>query len=251
MKSDIAKVMEKITKLLALAKSANEHEAALAASRAQALLAQYNLNLADLKQEEKVEIDHDGSLQTDSRPWRRRLGTLTARLYFCEYFYEYVKQRTPARSCGYIRYDLHNFVGAPHNIVVARMMFEYLIGTIDRLADQGSLSVTVKDRTSYKTSFRLGCSLRLCQRILARMNQAMREGVEVEKGETLPALVNLYQQAKTDNVAFMNTIAEFSTPTLSQQAHHQGGMVAGVKAGDKIGLDRQVGAQPGHLLTDK
>ena len=45
---DKAKVLDKIRKLLALATSQNENEAAAAAEKAQALIAEYNLTAQDL-----------------------------------------------------------------------------------------------------------------------------------------------------------------------------------------------------------
>ena len=48
MNTDPANIAAKIQKLLALADSSNEHEAASAAGHASALLAKYNLSLADL-----------------------------------------------------------------------------------------------------------------------------------------------------------------------------------------------------------
>ena len=42
-------IIEKIKKLLALANSSNEHEAALAASHAQRLLSEHNLAMADIE----------------------------------------------------------------------------------------------------------------------------------------------------------------------------------------------------------
>jgi hypothetical protein len=49
-------VIDKINKLLALANSPNEHEAALAAQKASVLLTQYNLSLADLGKDDLTEI---------------------------------------------------------------------------------------------------------------------------------------------------------------------------------------------------
>ena len=46
---ETAPIIEKIKKLLALANSSNEHEAALAASHAQRLLSEHNLAMADIE----------------------------------------------------------------------------------------------------------------------------------------------------------------------------------------------------------
>ena len=49
-------LLEKISKLLALASSPNEHEAALAAEKAAELLAKHNLSVADLGQDKDEDI---------------------------------------------------------------------------------------------------------------------------------------------------------------------------------------------------
>ena len=61
-------IVDRIAKLLALANSPNEHEAAAAATKAQELLLEHNLYLEDIKSEHKspelpidqVEIDSSG-----------------------------------------------------------------------------------------------------------------------------------------------------------------------------------------------
>lgn len=50
---DIARISEKIRRLLALSTSENPHEAALAAAKAQELLHRYNLEVSDIKAEQK------------------------------------------------------------------------------------------------------------------------------------------------------------------------------------------------------
>lgn len=51
-----APIIEKIKKLLALANSSNEHEAALAAGHAQRLLSEHNLAMADIDATHKPDI---------------------------------------------------------------------------------------------------------------------------------------------------------------------------------------------------
>jgi ElaB/YqjD/DUF883 family membrane-anchored ribosome-binding protein len=61
-------IVDRIAKLLALATSSNEHEAAAAAAKAQEILTEHNLRLEDIKTEhkspelpiEQVEIDSSG-----------------------------------------------------------------------------------------------------------------------------------------------------------------------------------------------
>ena len=63
-------IIEKIQKLLALANSSNEHEAALAAAHAQRLLSEHNLAMADVeaKQQRPQSADKVVWLQRFKKP---------------------------------------------------------------------------------------------------------------------------------------------------------------------------------------
>ena len=69
------KLIERIRKLLALAESPNEHEAALASERAQALLAEHKLSLAQVTATHATPADPIGhmtaSLPNFTRPLAR------------------------------------------------------------------------------------------------------------------------------------------------------------------------------------
>lgn len=241
---DRAKLIAKIKKLMALSTSPNENEAARAAEKVQALLAEYNLSMSDVQstaEDDKIKIFP--ALKTSSVPWRRALAAQVAQLYFCDYFYTFVKQPTTSRSCGYIRYDLHNFVGAKHNVDVAVLMFTYLTDTVDRLARDGSLSVPIKERTAYMTSFKHTCALRLCRRINERY-EAAKAGSPIKSettGTNLPALTSLYES----NQKALELFKEKALPNLKTSKNrgkitNARGAADGRAAGDKISLDTQI-----------
>jgi hypothetical protein len=232
------KVIDRIRKLLALATSANENEAAAAALKAQALLAEYNLDMSAIREEQTEAFVIDEELHTDSRPWRRTLAANVARLYFAEYFYGYVKQPTLERACGYIRFDRHNFVGSPHNVLVAKSIFMYLCDTIERLAVVGSMTHPVSGRTSYRTSFRHACANRLSERLAERYG-AVTNTLLHNDGRNLPAL---YESTREAVQAFMNErVGDVRAVVKSRgRIHSLEGAIDGNKAGDAIGLDVQV-----------
>lgn len=239
-KPDLAKVMDRIKKLLALASSANEHEAARAAERAQALLVRYNIDLADVQAHGKPVVDVDGEIVTTSYPWRRPLGTALARLYFTRYFYSTFK-RPGLKSA----FDRHSFIGEAHNVVVAKMMFEYLETTVERLAHEGARPLPQPQRSPYRTSFRNACALRLCKRLEDRLVQAKRGAAVDEDTKTnLPALLSMY--TRTDQ-QIDEWIEEEMGPDaiksviVKPDTRHPQGFRDGAAAGDKIGLDQQIG----------
>lgn len=235
------KMIEKIRKLLALAQSANEHEAALAAERAQAMLAEYNIALSEVATEEKDAEDENIVIEvggmTSSYPWRRPLASAVAKMYFCEYFFQTIRSRSGST-------DQHSFVGAAHNVSVACMMFKYLDETIDRLAKQGALSVPANQRSPFRTAFRAACSLRVQQRIMQRIADAKAGKVQAtEGGKNLPALLNLYESWDARNKAHINDkVGPLRTRVSKLRTSlHVGGASAGREAGDRVGLDPQVG----------
>jgi len=232
---NLAKVMEKIRKLLALAKSSNEHEAASAADKAQLLLAEYNLTLTDVDSRTREGVEEDDDTETDSYPWRRPLGTWVAKMFFCHYMYSTFKRKKTS-------YDRHIFVGKPHNIVVAKMMFEYLIATVERLARAGAKSIPLKQRSPYRVTFRTTCSSRLCTRIADRINVATTSGLQIpDKVTRLPALRSQYEQAQEEIDVFLEPRAsEITKVKQNTKILHTQGSIDGNKAGEEIGLDQQV-----------
>ncbi len=247
------KVLDKVRKLLALAQSPNENEAAMAADKAQSLLAEYNLEMSEVRTDSTgAEIEMDGETMTDSRPWRRKMGVMVAKVYFCGYFYTHKYHVTTSRKCGYIRGDSHTFTGERHNIVVAKLMFTYLNNAIETLSVKAAAQIAVSKRSAFLTSFRHACAGRVCQRLHERWVQAQRGGLQGSHGNTLPALANLYQLSDQRVKAFWQDKFKKGlgkSRALSTNKYDQDGLRAGREAGDKVGLDPQVsGTNTNHLL---
>lgn len=242
------KVIARVRKLLALAgNNPNEHEAASAAERAQAILAEYNLSLSEVQAAEGQEnrFEFDATARTDSRPWRRQLAMMIAQLYFCKYFFTFVKVSTSKRKNGYIRHDVHNFVGAKHNLMVARMIFDYLNETVTRLAKEESTAYPMKERTAFITSFQHTCSMRLCVRIQQRIEDAKAGKVKAETSTGAPGtalvLAGLYEETQKKIEDFLKKeVGAMRSHKPRSQITHTGGALAGRAAGDRISLDAQV-----------
>ena len=231
------KLIERVRKLMGMATSANENEAAIFAEKAQALVAEHSLTMQELHEAEKQDdLVLDKGLSTDSRPWRRQLGAQVAKMYLCAYFYEFKFNMTRKRKCGYIREDVHSFVGAPHNVVIAKIMFQYLTETIIKLASEGS------KRASYRNSFQHAAANRLCWRIQEKIEDAKRGQLKKSDGTNLPALLDVYNGAEQKNAAFIKN--ELGTALVVKKSrgksHDPQGMRDGDAAGHKIGLDVQL-----------
>jgi len=153
-------LLEKISKLLALANSPNEHEAALAAEKAAELLAQHNLSVADLGEDKDEDItkgivDKTGRYVT----WKMWILAGIANANGC--------QAMRSTYSGEMR-----VVGAETNITVSKSMYEYLTAVVDRLVKQHR----GKGR-AFINAFRVGCATRLRQRLEQRRKYMEQKGI--------------------------------------------------------------------------
>lgn len=231
------KLIEKVKKLLALSQSPNEHEASAAAEKAQALLAEYNIALSEVETTSDKEDDMvmEGGVTTSSYPWQRTLSAAVAQMYLCKSFYMTYRGKGK---------DEHFFVGAKHNVDVAKMMFVYLVETIDRLAKEGARSVPDKERSPYRTTFRVAASQRVQNRIYVRIQEAKSGQMKASSGgSNLPALASLYDSWRQRNDEFLKQQLgqELRTKTSKMSILHGKGLADGRAAGERIGLDQQVG----------
>jgi hypothetical protein len=238
-------VISKIQKLMALAgNNPSEAEAAAAAEKAQALLAEYNLSEADLKAADKPMSDM--CVSADYRTptpnnWRFGIGRAVAELYFCAYFIYENKSDSSVTHC---------FAGAQHNVAVARHFFAYLVETIERLAQAGSRGVTAKEKSPYRVTFRTFASITLQNRLDKRKRDAEAGNIQSvnddgSAGKNLPALLSLYTQEKERVQSFLDdTLGKMKKSKGSrgkQAAFNAKGLVEGRAAGESIGLDTQIG----------
>lgn len=242
-------IIDRVRKLLALAESPNENEAMAAAEKAQALLAQYNIEMSEVQQGgSDYDFRYVGKY-TNSEPWRRVIACNLAPLYFCEYYWSYNKVETTSRRCGYKRYDNHTFVGRQHNLEVIVAMFDYLIKAVERMEGEAWVEVKARkqslSRSSFYRSFVNACAARLANRLALRRLDIMGEpqGLSHEKN-TLPALYN-------DELSRINEFIGpgLKTKDLAMSYNNYEGMRAGHNAADSIGLDTQLTARSNaHLL---
>jgi hypothetical protein len=152
-------VLDKVKKLLALAQSPSEAEAAAALAKASVLLAKYGLSMAEVQQEEDVQ---EAVLLEKQRlrVWESFLVSVVCKATFTEALH----YRTQA--VGRIL-----LIGREVNIVTARELFTYLHRQILILGRAHSPTIAHVD------SFRQG----LVQRIGERLAEQYREGQGTEQ----------------------------------------------------------------------
>jgi len=161
----IEKAIDRVRKLLALAKGTSEHEAASAAASAAKLIEQFELTEAMIRIddveakaepiEKRARLEPD--LPTNSRKrvaWRETIAQATASDVGVKIYWVH-------------RFDMHGF-GRESAIQTWRYTFQYLCRAVDELADKEwakepfDMCGSVR---AWKNAFRVGCAQRLSMRL--------------------------------------------------------------------------------------
>jgi hypothetical protein len=197
-------IIEKIKKLLRLAKSSNEHEAALAAARAQELLARYNLSESDFSEHEPPKEAGLASAETVKRPanWVFLLASGVAGAFDCNYFH---------RSDGKVF-----FVGVDIDHEIAAFTFGYIYRTINRLAAQFMAKsqqrrLTVKGKKKVRLSYCLGAAS-----VVSAELRRQKEHTPITTGALVPVKAALIQNKMSQ---FKLDTSAMETENLSARAY--------------------------------
>lgn len=214
-------IVDKIRKLLALAQSPNANEAALAAAKAAALLAEHNLSMSAIEEQTESDVITLG-VHTPAGDWRSFIADAVANAHFCTYYQSLHTDETMT----------HQFIGRTANAVTARLIFVYLLETARRLLDG------VGGNAPYRTSFLTGYARMLRERLNELALKMRRGEATASNGTNLPALLSLYEQTKAENAAAIPEGAGLVEGKL--EAANKAAAIAGIVAASAVGLDRQV-----------
>lgn len=186
------KILNRIKKMLALANDAGatEGERDNAMRMAYNLMAKHNLDLADLPPDQVGESREQQTATISADKWARELGGLTAKLFFCKYYFG----RTSTSGK-----DNHVFVGRQSNAVTALHMMEYLLKSIRREASRRYKSPTSPEGRS----FCVGAVVTLRQRV---RDMIATPPAELASASTALALVNLRKSEEIANLDFLNSL---------------------------------------------
>lgn len=122
------RVIEKITRLLALAESPNQHEAEAAMVAAQRLLLKYNVDLANAAGAQGYRFRHLGEPSGRIYEPERLLATILARHFFVEAIWVSVFRPLEGKSGSVLE-----ICGTPENLEIAAYVWDYLRTTAERL----------------------------------------------------------------------------------------------------------------------
>jgi len=170
-----AEAIEKAVKLLRLAQSSNQNEAALAASRAQEIMDRFKLEglSADYgtnkpKQPEEPIRDFKADLMdrgTQSETWKARLASTVAKVNECKVYV--LRQRSFSPSNGWVVTAGFAIVGRASDAQTVRYIYGWLSGEIERLSHKHCAGY---GRTFYN-NFRIGA----VETVSARLEAARKE----------------------------------------------------------------------------
>ena len=228
-------MLSKIRKLLALASNnPNENEAAAAAEKVQSLLQDYNLSMADIgTNEDKTTtptVDAGGKREKTSHDkaamyqYQRSLMKVIAEQFFCRWwdgetfrkdpkgsrrrYFEEVGEYVTGR---YVR--THFLLGKEVNVVSAKLLYDYLIETMDKLLPYQGMEKRGKNALLWLE----GCTERLTERLeeITRKRNTKDDTVTAQT----PGLVRLSDVYS--NEADLNTDAYYGYPAGTTAARRK------------------------------
>jgi len=223
MDAEQSQVLDKVKKLLALAKSPSEAEAAAALAKASILLAKYGLSMAEVQQEEDVQ---EAVLMEKKRlrVWESALVAVVCKAAFTEALH--YRTQTVGRIL---------LIGREVNIVTAKELFSYLHRLILILGR------THSSRIAHVDSFRQGLVQRIGER-LAEQNRN-EQGSDKEfpyEVEEKALILRADALANAENHEFIKQKYGRTTTRKTGRRVEADSYYHGRAVGDTVNLDKQI-----------
>lgn len=213
-------ILDRIRKLLALASSDNEHEAALAASRAQALLEKHNMEQADIGEvgepepiEERVVFEAKGYAT-----WRGRLAANVSTHFGCSCW------RQGGRQV---------FVGRRTDIDAAQVLYLRLIVIVDELTRRDAFG----NGRAYVNAFRHGVVTTIGNEMEAQRERTRAE-MQGHVSETALVIVNTRTREADEWRDSHHTLTSGTRARVSSGAGLRDGSAAGAGAYGRASTER-------------
>ncbi len=215
-------LQEKISKLLALSNSPNEHETALAAEKAAELLARHNLCIADLGKDKDEDITK-GIIDKTGRyvTWKMWILAGIANANRC--------QAMRSTYTGEMR-----LVGTETNITVSKSLYQYLTTVVDKLVKQHR-----SKRRTFLHAFRVGFATRLRQRLEQQRKNMEEKGIpSTSDYHSTSAIVvrSMFEKYALAIQAYLNQEGVKCKTQKSTAVNNDLGFSFGYIAGEKISL---------------
>ena len=216
------KILDRVKKLLALATSDNEHEAASAASAASELLQKYNLCIEDVSEITAKDTTVIEEIVAEGN----RMISWVYQLF--RYVVQSMECRTLIHS-GKLKKLV--IVGTESNVKVAKLTLEYLFTVVENLARRNASGQGKAYANSYKLGVVEGIGYKL--RLRASAAKEAATGVATAVGT---ALVLRQSTAVADHMARYTGTYKVAPSSITCHDAFGRGMVDG----KDVGLDRQL-----------
>ena len=236
---NINEVKSKIAKLLRLQTSNNAGEAANAAAFVEKLCVKYNVSSTDCKdydpeKDEVVEFKFGKSYQKANIPEQNLIHGVV------KYFNGQTIITHANPDDYYCNKRIMNIIASKGNQIQIELYLEYLIETMNKLADEAKKSGGFGTASStYKTNWKKGFSMKIANRLLAMKNEQKRKG-RPEMNE--PALVVLNRNSSEQKAALAFMDEKYPNRRSSRRRATSGvGYADGRSKAESIGLHKQTG----------
>ncbi len=209
-------IIEKIKKLLALADSSNEHEAALAAGHAQRLLAEHNLAMADIEashRPDKADTVETAVAKTLPK-WLRHLSAGVSSAFDCQAIHH------PATGKMTV-------IGVGADVQIAAYTFTYLDRTVRKLCgtymkQYDPATTATRHRELVRHSYYLGAVSTITTRLREQKVQT-----PVTTGALVPVKEGLIKQAMNEigNIRTMHSRRSYINSDAYSRGQADGGEI--------------------------
>lgn len=221
------KIIDRIRKLLALSKSANEHEAAMAAGQAADLMLKHEIEEASLcDAEDTPEGVESETLEKGKQhtSWKRVLANGLCQSFGCQSYGD--------RLSGMAKTII---VGQPSKLATIRYMYQYLVAEIERLANatyRAHARFTTESARSWKNAFRLGASSAIYKRLLAQREETHAAARIAGQGSALVVV----KRSEEAVAAYIKKAVPNLRSSGRASCSSRSGFGAGKSAGERVSL---------------
>lgn len=212
-------LLSKIRKLLSLSKSANEHEAALAAEKAKKLLDEHNIKEFELTKTIESIIEKEAyAFGKKTVTWIRIIASGLSKYLDCKTVLIGNKLKV---------------IGSKTDIEVFEYLFSYLINTVERLTQKETKTIPyMTNARSYKDSFRKGMAMGIYTKLML-----IKQGEKQAPTTNCTALV-LTKEKEVN--AFFTKLYPYAITQKMRTIPQSYGYMKGLEAGRNVEINKGV-----------
>lgn len=216
---------KKISKLLRLSTSSNQHEAERAASKAAEIMHKYQIqeaSLCDIEQEEEeTEIDTFLKMEGKKREhWQMSIASGCAVVCSCKVYWE----------MGGKFGSVIKIIGRKSDVDSVRYLFQMISRQVEEAAVRSYYKKGVygiEDKKSWSHSFKLGCATEIRSRLYREYWERMDEARRQMGGESNALMVLDKRQERTDSIFKSLELKKSTSPNIGNERGYREGMEKG------------------------